>query len=193
MERVFKVLVRNQRTNDVKQLFRKRGGGFTASRVRLKRGGMFSRAEARQAEAWGKKRGLAVFVTKAKYPFLVLDSDTKMVRPELAGRLNELARQTKRYMWIGEGWRTNAQQWVFWNQFVARGKRPPLVAYPGTSNHEGGRAADASFLLSGRGGSYVNLGLYKRGLTVRRMRRLGLGLPVPGEPWHTEITTSWRA
>lgn len=192
MEREFRVLVRDTRTNDVRQLFRV-GKGFKAFGRPRKNGDRFSRAEARRAVAWAKKRGLAAFVTKSRYPFLVLDSDTKMVRRELAVKLNELARKTKRYMWIGEGWRTHAQQWAFWRAYVARGKRPPLVAYPGTSNHEGGRAADASFLLSGRGGAYVNLGNYKRAETVRRMRRLGLGLPVPGEPWHAEITSTWRA
>lgn len=192
-KREFRVLVRDRRTNDVKQLYRRPGGGFRASRRALDRGYKFSREEARDASRWASKRGLAAYVTKSPYPFLVLDSDTKMVRHDLARKLNTLARNTKRYMWIGEGWRSSSQQWAFWRDYLARGKRPPLVAYPGTSNHESGWAADASFLLSGRGGAYVNLGNYKRPKTVRRMKRLGLGLPVPGEPWHTEITTAWRA
>lgn len=192
MDREFRVLVRNKRTNDVRQLFRHKRG-FRAFGKPLEDGDKFSRSEVKDAEVWAAKRDLAVFATRSRYPFLVLDSDTRMVRPELASRLNTLARKTKRYMWVGEGWRTHAQQWDFWNAFVARGKRPPLVAFPGTSNHEGGWAADASILLSGRGGSYVNLGRYQRAVTVRRMKKLGLGLPVPGEPWHVEITTSWRA
>jgi hypothetical protein len=188
------VLVRDTRTNDVKQVYRTKRG-FLISGRRRDVGDRFSRREvhAVRKAMQRRKRQYAVFVTRSRYPFLVLDSDTKMVRAPLAHRLNELARRTQRYMWIGEGWRTHARQWELWRQYEARGFAPPTVAYPGTSNHEGGNAADASFLLSGRGGSYVNLGNYQRSVTVRRMKDLGLALVVGGEPWHVEIGTAWRA
>lgn len=189
-DREFRVLVRDPKSNMVRQVFRK-GRGFRASRRFRRDGDRFTRQEARLAREWAEERGLVPFVTKSRYPFLVLDSDTKMVREPLAEKLNDLGRRSGRYLWVGEGWRTHAQQWAFWNAYVARGKRPPLVAFPGTSNHESGWAADLSVLLSGRGGSYVNVGRWRPSVTIRRMKKLGLGLSVPGEPWHVEITRSF--
>jgi len=73
---------------------------------------------------------------------------------------------------IISGRRSNAQQQVLYNQYLARGKRPPVVARPGTSMHERGLAADLR-------GPYP--------LMHNIARQLGLIFPVRGEPWHVQL------
>jgi len=182
--RDWKVLARSRQHQDVRKLYRA-GDGFTVNKENPLSKGLFSKKEARAAVEWGDSHGYAVFATKKRYPFLVLDSDTRMVRHELASLLDDFAADVRRYVWIGEGWRTRARQEELWRQYVARNYAPPVVARPGTSNHETGNAADASVLHSGRGGSFTNVGLWPHG--ERILARHGLGLPVGGEPWHVQV------
>lgn len=193
-DRQLRVLARNRRTNNVLRVYRTTSG-FTRDphHKHLVRGaeGLFTRGEARDAIRWADRHDLAGYATGSRYPFLVLDSDTRMVRPDLAHALNTLSQRLMRYGWIGEGWRTRARQQALWDAYVARGYAPPLVARPGTSNHESGNAADFSILRSGRGGSYVNVGHWPGARDV--MHRLDACLPVPGEAWHVELGSSWRA
>lgn len=151
-----------------------------------------TKTEAKKAVAWAKKKKHGdIRVTNSPYPFIILDSDTRMVNKDLAEKINRIGKKMKKYVWMGEGRRTNAQQWAFWNAYVARGKRPPLVAYPGTSNHETGNAGDVSIFMHGRNNAYTNFGYLPR---VRKlMHRMNLCLPVPGEKWHVEIGNNWRS
>lgn len=182
-----------KKNNNVVQLYRRKiGDGFTTLKS-FGKDETFGPDAVIAAKKWAKKKGYKarLFKNGVDYPFIIMDNDTKMVKPDLAKKINELGRRRKRYVWMGEGWRTNAQQWAFWNAYVARGKRPPTVAYPGTSNHESGNAADISVFLTGPQNSYTNVG--NDGRTRSIMRALNLCLPVPGEAWHTQIGNDWRA
>jgi D-alanyl-D-alanine carboxypeptidase len=171
------------RDNDVRRVCRKKGG-WTLNRSEATRTKFVFKKTAVKAANWGRARGFVVEVTKKKYPFIVLDDDTKMVRRPLAKKINAVGEEMRRYVWMGEGWRTNARQWQLWNEYVARGKQPPIVAYPGTSNHESGNAADVSLFLHGRDKPYVNFQLIDQVVAI--CNRLGLRFTVPGEPWHVE-------
>jgi hypothetical protein len=83
---------------------------------------------------------------------------------------------------VNSGNRTYGEQVVLYNNYLKFGH--PLAARPGTSNHEGGRAADC--VVDGK-----NIGDVPgaRGMLTKR----GLCLPVPGEPWHVEFGTVWKA
>ena len=188
--RQWQVLARDPETNNVAQIFRlkpkKKRAFRKAARVKARR--KLSKRESKRAAKWAEEKGLVPFRTKSKYPFVVLDSDTRMPRKELAQRMNELGRLCRRYLWCGEGWRTNARQWELWREYLRGGN---LAAYPGTSRHESGLACDISILHSGRGGDRTTVGSWPGARTW--MRRLGLALCVPGEDWHAEISNDWRA
>lgn len=209
-DRVFRCLARDTRTNNVLVLFRKSGNkGFTRNPTskglaRVKPS-MFSNDEAKAAIRWGAKNGLAVFATKSKYPFLVLDSDTAWGNPELSRRLNTLGRRRQRYLWVGEYKRTSRRQWELRQAYLnGTGNLAAqcCTRYVGKhswsacgknsqSNHATGDAADASYLHSGRSGSYTNLGNDLKCRSI--MKDIGLCLPVPGEAWHAQIGSTWRA
>lgn len=74
------------------------------------------------------------------------------------------------------GFRTHQEQQALYRQYLAGTGN--LAAVPGTSRHESGRAADA----------YVNgtaLALVPGAREAAA--RIGIGFPVGGEPWHTEV------
>jgi hypothetical protein len=211
-DRKFRVLARNTKTNNVKRVYRLANGqGFTRDqnhpKIAKNAPGLFHKDEAEDAKKWGRKKGLAMFVTKSKYPFLVLDSDTKWGDPDLSRKLDELGERRERYLWCGEYKRSKRQQWEFrmaylngtgnlaarcdttydgkhtWEQCKGAG--------PSQSNHATGDACDTSYLHSGRSGAYTNVGRDKE--CRRIMASLDLCLPVGGEPWHVERGTNWKA
>jgi hypothetical protein len=114
------------------------------------------------------------------------DTDANL---DLMIALAEVAKDLNGRIFIRFGKRTRAEQLALWNEFVLRNKRPPLVARPGTSRHETGRAADCQFVP--KRGSMVNLG-QEPGVRPA-MRRHGLCLPVRGETWHAELGNVWNA
>lgn len=179
-----------KRNHHVVRLYKSRRRGFTTRRTLAAKDTM-SAEQFENARKFAKKKGWRIRGTKNPYPFIILDSDTKMVRAPLAKKINQMGRWHRRYIWMGEGWRTHARQQELWRQYVARGYAPPLVAYPGTSNHETGWAADISIFLHGPSQGYTNVGYVSR--CRRIMRRLNLCLPVPGEKWHTQIGNNWQA
>jgi hypothetical protein len=167
-----------------------RGARFTWHRRRAD-ARLLTAAQVRAARAFHRDHGFDAHgqirvVVVPLYPFLHVDADTRPCKPPVMRALNAVGRRLKRHLRIREGWRTRDQQQAFWEAFEDRGYRPPLVARPGTSNHETGDAADVGVLPSGE-----NLGSY--GGARQAMRAEGLCLPVPGEPWHVEIGTTWRA
>jgi len=105
---------------------------------------------------------------------------------DLMHRLALVARDIRKKLYIAEGQRSVAQQWVYWIAYKAG--RGPLAAYPGTSNHTYGNAADVRE-KEVRGSA--NIGDIP-GARVS-MAKHGLCLPVPGEAWHVEIGNNWRA
>lgn len=187
----FVVAIRYRGRGKLRRLY-VRGDGFVLAR-RLAKRGTFTAAEVARARAWARRLGHGIRVTRLNpHPFLVLDHDTLPVVPSLMAKLNALGRGLRLVLRIREGTRTRAQQQAFWNAFVKRGYRPPLVAQPGTSNHEArngeklGRAADVGVERTGQ-----NIGAVHGARAI--MRRLGLCLPVPGEDWHVEEGSRWRA
>lgn len=191
MPRNQRVVIENQ--NGVcRRLYIGHGGGFTTIAVAARRA-LFSQSDVNRARNWAQNQRAKykVHSVKHKYPFIILDSDTRMVNASLAKRINAIGRKTKRMIWMGEGLRTYARQKELWDAYVARGYAPPLTARPGTSNHETGNAADVSIFIAGTDHGYVNFGNSDR---VRRlMRKNGLCLPVYGEAWHVEIGDNWRS
>lgn len=96
-------------------------------------------------------------------------------------------------VFVRSGLRSFAEQQALYQIFLRDGK--PLTAKPGTSNHEvrppdqQGHAADCQLVYAN--GQMVNIGADKKARELLRKR--GLCLPVPGEPWHVEEGNVWRA
>lgn len=110
----------------------------------------------------------------AQLPFLT--GDVQGLSPDLAARLNEVGRRLGTQVRIESGLRTRAEQERLYQAFL--NGTGNLAAVPGTSRHESGRAADVYV-----GG--VALGSHAQGRRIAG--ELGLGWPVGGEPWHTEL------
>lgn len=110
------------------------------------------------------------------YPNLVGDLDAA---PELLTRLQRVAKSLSVTIRVREGRRTRAEQEVFYNRYLYHDG--PLAARPGTSRHETGMAADCG--ING-----LDIGDYPG--AVNALKHYGLGLPVPGEDWHVEISSS---
>lgn len=105
-----------------------------------------------------------------------LDFDRKLMV-----KLAKVARDSKTKIHVNYGRRTYQEQLYLWNKYG-----PPRAAKPGTSRHETGLAADC---VTSR--LKKNVGDVKR---IRvAMKRHGLCLPVPNEPWHVEAGTRWNA
>lgn len=101
------------------------------------------------------------------YPGVTGDTD---FRPELGRALSAMSKSVGQSIFVQSGNRTYAEQVALWNAYQAGTGN--LAARPGTSNHEGGRAADitpGSEVFGGAAG------------------RFGLGFTVPGESWHIEL------
>lgn len=144
-----------------------------------------NREKLRSVRAWGRKTGHQIRARRINpYPHLILDSDTRMPRAKVAAALERTARDLDRQLFIREGWRTNKRQWELWNAYVARGKAAPAVAYPGTSRHETGHAADVGVVTKATGRPGIDLGSYSGGRSAAL--RHGLRFAVPGESWHVE-------
>jgi len=107
---------------------------------------------------------------------------------ELLRRIGLVARDLGMRAYIRCGKRSFFEQSALWRAFVARGKRAPLVARPGTSRHETGNAADVQ--LVDKHGRMRNIGDVPGARAELKAR--GLCLPVPGESWHVEIGKVWR-
>lgn len=84
---------------------------------------------------------------------------------------------------VNDGYRSLADQWKLWRLYKAG--KGNLAAFPGTSNHGRGLAAD----VSGADGRPVGTSTKHRGI----LKDHGLCLPVPGELWHVERGNTWVA
>lgn len=101
---------------------------------------------------------------------------------DLLRRLAAAARDCGQVWNVNDGYRSYAEQVVFWKRWLKY--RKVLAAKPGTSNHGFGKAAD----VSAPGGSPVGASARRRAA----LDRYGLCLPVPGEAWHVEVGEVWR-
>ena len=191
---------------DVLQVYRTKKNGFTVNRKKAK-GFRFDATRKPEIKKWAAKRKYKeVEFTEKDNPFIVYDSTTKdgdeitgRVRPPLEERLNEVGRDIKRKLFVGEGKRSSHAQWVFYMAYLnGHGNKaaPCCTKYWGRrhswavcgknsqSNHYTGDAADTVIMPS-----WNNIGTSKD--AVASMRRHGLGLPVSGENWHVEISGSF--
>lgn len=108
--------------------------------------------------------------------------DTDCSRALLCALAN-VAKDIDRKICVTSGKRTYGEQVVLYNNYLRFGH--PQAARPGTSSHEGGRAADCQ-----ANGPATHIGDFPRAREA--MRRHGLCLPVQGEPWHVERGNTWR-
>lgn len=118
----------------------------------------------------------------------------QLIRKQLTGDLDaktdllyalaQVSRDLGIPLYVAEGTRSIRDQWKYWLLYKAG--RGPLAAYPGTSNHTHGDAADVRRTKT----SWQNIGQIPNAKTL--MAKYGLCLPVPGEPWHVEFGNNWR-
>lgn len=102
-------------------------------------------------------------------------------------RLAKVARDIKHPLLITSGLRTIQEQEALYQKYLSG--KGALAAKPGHSNHNHGQAADVVSASNNR----QNIGSITGARSA--MRRHGLCLPVPGEPWHVEIDKGqgWRS
>ncbi|MDP4014063.1 MAG: M15 family metallopeptidase [Candidatus Nanopelagicales bacterium] len=180
MTRVWSVLAENRQTGRVTRVHRKLGGGWSTKPGLGRR--KFTKTEAEAATYWVRSAGRNVFRTRSPYPWLILGGGTHWPTDKrLLRRLNRMARRLHRCILIVSGLRTRAQQQVVWDRYQRDGW--PIAAYPGTSMHETGRAADCGVVDRGR---YTSLADWRPKRVRRLARRVGIVFTVRGEPWHVE-------
>lgn len=99
----------------------------------------------------------------------------KGLRPEFDTALAQMIRDSGGKISVGSGYRSIDEQAKIYNLWK-QGKHPaPLVAKPGSSNHNFGLAADLKFAdAATRKWAHQNAGKY------------GLVFPMGNEPWHVE-------
>jgi len=114
--------------------------------------------------------------------WLTGDLDAK---PDLLYRLAQVARDIDTPLYVAEGQRSIKDQWKYW--WAYKRGQGPLAAFPGTSRHTYGDAAD---VREKEAKGTRNVGDIPGARTA--MARYGLALTVPGEAWHVEISNNWR-
>lgn len=194
-----------KKNGDVHQVYRTKRGGFTLSNKRGV-GERFLPSKKDELRHWAHKRKYKIEFTRKTNPFVVYDTVTSdgdektgRVRPNLEHKLNEVGRDIKRKLFVGEGKRSAHAQWKFYMAYLGgHGNKaaPCCTKYYRTphswancgknsqSNHFTGDAADTVIMPS-----WNNIGTSSA--AVASMRRHGLGLPVSGENWHVEISSSF--
>lgn len=105
-----------------------------------------------------------------------VSGDIDGLNPELLEKLAIIGKKTGEKVNINSGFRSRAEQEKLYAAY--QNGTGNLAAKPGTSNHESGDAADVTL-----GGT--NLADTTKG--AKLAKKLGLGFPVPGEPWHVEV------
>jgi hypothetical protein len=103
--------------------------------------------------------------------------DVDGLNPELLKRLAIVGERMGEPVSVTSGHRSREEQEVLYQKYLDGTGN--LAAKPGTSDHESGNAADVKI-----GGK--SLALNQRALDIAH--EVGLHFPVPGEPWHAEIT-----
>lgn len=124
-------------------------------------------------------------VIRPRITYRWVTGDKAGLKRALVRRLNAVGRELGRKVYVRDGLRTYAEQVQLYEAYMAG--KGPLAAFPGTSNHGRGTAADCQ--LDARTGP--NIGNLQA--ARRAMKRHGLCLPVPGETWHVEVGETWKA
>lgn len=142
--------------------------------------GKLTPAEVKTVRAWAKKKwhGTARVIVEPVAKWTHVSGDVEGLSPKLMDLLDTVGRDLGKTVYVKSGKRDPEEQKRLYAAFLARGKRPPLVAAPGHSNHERGTAADAQ--IDGRS-------IGKSDAAVASLKRHGGALPVIGEPWHVEV------
>lgn len=195
-----------KKNGDVHQVYRTKRGGFTLSK---RRGvaGRFLPNKKDELRHWASKNKYKIEFTRRANPFVVYDTVTSdgdektgRVKKNLEDKLNNTGKKLKRKLFVGEGRRSAYQQWKFYMAYIAghgnlaarcctryAPKTPHSWANCGKnsqSNHFTGDAADTMVMPS-----WTNIGQFSGGPSA--LKANGLGLPVPGEAWHVEISNSF--
>lgn len=195
-----------KKNGDVVQVYRSKLGTLTTDRKKAKKF-RFDASQKPAIKKWAARHKFkSVEFTTKENPFVVYDTvssdgdeKTGRVRPSLEKKLNEVGRDIKRKLFVGEGKRSAHAQWVFYMAYLnGHGNLAArcCTKYYRTqhswancgknsqSNHYTGDAADTVIMPS-----WNNIGTSST--AVASMRRHGLGLPVGGENWHVEISNSF--
>lgn len=127
-----------------------------------------------------KKRKARVTKNKdTKWP-----TDKRLMR-----KIRKLSKRSGYRIHIRSGYRSIEEQAALYRGYINGWPGYNLAAPPGRSRHNYGTAADMGWI--GKDGKYRSIGYSRK--CRRIMKDLKLCLPVPGEPWHTENGTTWRA
>lgn len=105
-----------------------------------------------------------------------LTGDVDGLNPELAGALAQVGQRIGKKIDVRSGFRSRQEQEVLYQKYL--NGTGNLAAKPGSSNHEGGNAADV----------YVDgVALNSHPQAAQAAREVGIHFPVGGEPWHAEL------
>lgn len=108
--------------------------------------------------------------------FPMVTGDTDGLDRDLLARLNQVGVQLGKQVHVESGFRSREEQAHLYQMYL--NGTGNLAAPPGYSNHESGKAADV----------YVDgIALASHARAKDIAQSLGLGWPVGGEAWHTEI------
>jgi chemotaxis protein histidine kinase CheA len=165
--------------NIVTQLLRMQGIPVTGSGP----GGISGPAPAAGGAASGAGAGpLSVTITKSPSAVAGLD-------PTLQFALRDMfaaAAESGITLGIGSGFRTFEQQTKLYNEAIAKYGSANIpghqVAYPGTSMHEKGLAADLT-----ASGTTIRAGSPEARWLAANASTFGISFPVRGEPWHAQL------
>lgn len=105
-----------------------------------------------------------------------VEGDIEGLNQDLLNRLAKVGEKLGKKLNIKSGFRSREEQEVLYQKYL--NGTGNLAAKPGSSKHETGNAADVNV----GGTSLANVPGAKD-----IAAELGLGFPVPGEPWHVEI------
>lgn len=171
----FKVLVQTRNSKRMREVVWKGRRRFTKERAAMLVALLQKRGRNARAQKVLTSRQANDLLIK-KWLSGDLDFDRKLLV-----KLAKVARDSKIKIHVNYGKRTYAEQKMLWDKYG-----PPRAARPGTSRHETGLAADCVTYRTRQ-----NVGNVKR---IRAaMKKHGLCLPVPNEPWHVERGSTWNA
>lgn len=147
-------------------------------------------APVKPAQAVTEPSSPTVASKKKRKARVTKNKDTKWPTDKrLMRKIRKLSRRSGYRIHIRSGYRSIEEQAALYRGYINGWPGYNLAAPPGRSRHNYGRAADMGWI--GKDGKYRSIGYSRK--CRRIMRDLGLCLPVPGEPWHTENGTTWRA
>ena len=225
------VLSRNKKSDKVRTAYRKtQSDGTYKYKLSAEKPGdgwksrFGNRESADAAAAWASKqgkKGQATWVTKSKYPYVVLNEGSEWGEPDLNKRLNKLGRLRKKYIRAGIkrlpkhkgssgancGNCQHCLRQKYYNvpganlaaecssKYAGRSHSHSQCDAACRSHHCVRWASDSGVYASSRGGSFKNLGHDDKCRKIMK-NDVKLALNVSGEPWHCvpySIDSVWRS